>query len=181
MKALWNEKSLWNELIDDENGFILSAELIMILTIAVLGMVVGLSHVALAVNQELSDFSCAIGALNQSYNFTGFHCCLLGGNGRFTSATAGSAFLDLPDVCDCAGLGISGSWGKSFGGFGGGTAGSGGYGGGYSDLSSGSISSGPVCAPAPVIEAPHCAPVTTPCVNCPPVSQPSPMLAPPPL
>ena len=177
MKALWNKQTLWNELIESEHGFILSAELILILTIAVLGMVVGLSHVALAVNQELTDVGQAIGSLNQSYYYTGYHCCLLGGNGRFTSATFGSAYFDFPDVCDCMGGVVSGSWGK---GNGGGYAGSGGYGGGYSDIGSGSTCSGPVNAPAPVIEVPQSAPVATPCVNCPPLSSP-PMLAPSPL
>ena len=176
MKALWNKQTLWNELIESENGFILSAELILILTIAVLGMVVGLSHVALAVNQELTDVGQAIGSLNQSYHFTGYHCCLMGGYGRFTSATFGSAYIDLPDICDCMGGVVSGSWGRGSGGYGG----SCGYGGGYSDIGSGSTCSGPVKTPAPVIEVPQGAPVDVPCVNCPPLSSPS-LLAPSPL
>ena len=110
MTELWNEKtgnkkSLWKEFIEDEKGVILSAELVLILTIAVIGMVVGLSHVALAVNQELSDVACAIGSLNQSYSFTGFRCCWF--NGGPTSFTAGSTFIDWPDVCDCAGVGLT--------------------------------------------------------------------------
>ena len=110
MTELWNQKTRngkprWNEFIKDETGVILSAELVLILTIVVIGVVVGLSHVALAVNQELTDIACAIGALNQSYSFTGFHCCVK--NGGFTSFTAGSAFTDWPDVCDCAGVGLT--------------------------------------------------------------------------
>jgi len=58
---------------NDEAGFVISAELVLVLTIAVLAMIVGLSEVAVAVNTELNDVSNAIGALNQSFEFTGFH------------------------------------------------------------------------------------------------------------
>ena len=94
-------KNLWN----NEAGFIISAELVLVLTIAVIGMVVGLSHVALALNQELNDVAQAIGALNQSFSFVGFHCCTLS-NGSFASSVAGSAFSDSQDVCDCSNLSI---------------------------------------------------------------------------
>ena len=60
-------RALWKE----ENGFIISAELVLVLTIAVLAMIVGLSEVAVAVNTELNDVSNAIGSLNQSYAYTG--------------------------------------------------------------------------------------------------------------
>ena len=89
-------KNLWN----NEAGFIISAELTLVLTIAVIGMVVGLSHVAMAVNQELSDVAQAIGSLNQSYSFTGYHCCPCPATGGFTSQVAGSSFADMPDTCD---------------------------------------------------------------------------------
>ena len=56
----------------DECGFVISAELVLVLTIAVLAMIVGLSEVAIAVNTELNDISNAIGALDQSYYVTGF-------------------------------------------------------------------------------------------------------------
>ena len=47
---------------------IISAELVLVLTIAVLAMVVGLSEVAVAVNNELNDISNAVGSLNQSFS-----------------------------------------------------------------------------------------------------------------
>lgn len=90
-------KKLWN----NEAGFIISAELVLVLTIAVLGMVVGLSHVAMAVNEELSDIGQAIGSLNQSYSFVGYHCCSIGHGCGYTSFVAGSAFRDSGDICDC--------------------------------------------------------------------------------
>lgn len=81
---------LWN----DESGVIISAELVLVLTIAVLGSVVGLSSVAIAVNQEMKDVGNAFGGMNQSYGFTGFWGC------SRLSFTSGSGFIDDPDVCN---------------------------------------------------------------------------------
>ena len=86
MKALWN----------DEHGFVISAELVLVMTIAVLAMIVGLSEVAVAVNTELNDVSNAIGSLNQSYAYTGF----LGSGGKIKSGYTGSRFTDATDDCD---------------------------------------------------------------------------------
>lgn len=84
-------------LLQDESGVIISAELILVLTIAVLAMVVGLSEVAVAVNTELNDISNALGALNQGYSITGF-CSY--SNGKLKSHVAGSSFHDGFDDCD---------------------------------------------------------------------------------
>ena len=45
------------KLFNDESGVIISAELVLVLTIAVLAMVVGLSEVSVAVSTELNDVS----------------------------------------------------------------------------------------------------------------------------
>jgi Flp pilus assembly pilin Flp len=58
------------KLINDENGFLISAELILVATIAVLGMVVGLSEIAFGINNELEDVGAAFGSVNQSLNLT---------------------------------------------------------------------------------------------------------------
>lgn len=84
-------------LYNDEAGFIISAELVLVLTIAVLAMIVGLSEVAVAVNTELNDVSNAIGALNQTYAYTGFWS---GGRGKTKSYVLGSEFDDAFDDCD---------------------------------------------------------------------------------
>lgn len=86
-------------LFADECGFVISAELVLVLTIAVLAMIVGLHEVAVAVNTELNDVSGAIGALNQSFFFCGF----TGGSAstKLKSAFAGSSFTDTTDDCDC--------------------------------------------------------------------------------
>ncbi|QDT28598.1 hypothetical protein [Gimesia panareensis] len=85
-----------NQFWNDEAGFVISAELVLVLTIAVLAMIVGLSEVAVAVNTELNDISNAIGALNQSYAYTGFR----GNGGKLKSYYAGSTFSDAVDDCD---------------------------------------------------------------------------------
>jgi len=89
MKAFWQ----------DENGFVISAELVLVLTIAVLAMIVGLSEVAVAVNTELNDISNAIGAFNQSYAYTGF-ISFDGPSEKGKSFYTGSRFEDAVDDCD---------------------------------------------------------------------------------
>jgi Flp pilus assembly pilin Flp len=82
--------ALWK----DEAGFIVSAELVLIATIAVLAMVVGLAEVANAINQELEDVASAFGAVNQSYRYQG-----LTGHGGTSN---GTSFNDAVDFCDGA-------------------------------------------------------------------------------
>lgn len=84
--------NLFAQLVNDEAGFIVSAELILISTILVLGMVVGLSEVANGINQELEDVGTAFGRVNQTYQFAGFS-----GHKGFID---GSRFKDNVDFCD---------------------------------------------------------------------------------
>lgn len=79
-------------LLHDEAGFVVSAELVLISTIVVLGLVVGLSEVSHGVNQELEDVASAYGSVNQSFHFSG----LSGHKG----CTIGSSFNDKEDFCD---------------------------------------------------------------------------------
>lgn len=64
-------QSLIRRLIDDEAGFIISSELILVGTITVLSMIVGLVEVSFAVNQELKDVASAFDSINQSYDYQG--------------------------------------------------------------------------------------------------------------
>ena len=84
------------KLYRDEQGVIISAELALVLTIVVIGVIVGLSEVAKAVNTELNDISNAIGALDQSYGFSGYHST----KGKNTSFVHGSVYFDTIDDCD---------------------------------------------------------------------------------
>lgn len=81
-------KTFWN----DTAGFVVSSELILITTIAVLGLIVGLTEVASGINHELEDVASAIGSVNQSYTYWGFRGC--------KAVTAGSTFGDMADTCD---------------------------------------------------------------------------------
>ncbi len=78
----------WN----DEAGFVVSSELVLIGTILVLGVVVGLATVRDQVVQELGDLALAISNINQSYSFSGVT--------GHTSSVAGSVFIDNLDFCD---------------------------------------------------------------------------------
>lgn len=57
----------------DQAGFVVSAELVLISTVLIIGLVTGLTCLRNAVNDELSDVACAISSLDQSYCYTGFH------------------------------------------------------------------------------------------------------------
>lgn len=79
---------LWN----DDGGFVVSAELVLVSTIAVLACVVGLAEISNGINQELEDVASAFGSVNQTYSFSG----LCGHKGHIS----GSRFKDFRDDCD---------------------------------------------------------------------------------
>lgn len=60
---------LLKKLLDDEHGFVLSSELILIMTIVCLGLVVGLTEVSHAVSGELVDVANAYNRLNQGRRY----------------------------------------------------------------------------------------------------------------
>lgn len=84
--------SISTQLFQDEAGFIVSAELILVATIVVLGMVVGLAEVSNGINEELEDVATAFGRVNQSYFVSGFR--------GHKARTSSSSFTDSPDFCD---------------------------------------------------------------------------------
>ncbi len=92
MRAL---QKLWQE----EAGVILSAELVLIGTILVIGMIVGLVELQCAVVGELSDLGDAIGDFDQSYRTSGIGA-LENGSG-VKSSTAGARYVDTPDEGEC--------------------------------------------------------------------------------
>lgn len=79
---------LWN----DQAGAIVSAEIILICSILVIGVIVGLKSVRDSVVTELADVAQAIANVNQSYSFSG-----TSGHHAFTG---GGAFWDNADFCD---------------------------------------------------------------------------------
>ncbi|QDV48249.1 Flp family type IVb pilin [Gimesia fumaroli] len=88
-------KNIINQLINDEAGFIVSAELVLISSIAVLAMIVGLSEVANNINQELEDVGSAFSSIDQSYQLSYAH--------GHKACTESSSFYDQSDFC-------SGQW-----------------------------------------------------------------------
>lgn len=107
--------TILRSLAHDEAGAILSAELIIILTITVLGMVVGLVNLQTALISEFTDLSMAFQSLNQSFCTPTFFGCR-----KFfwpTSFVAGSCFFDRFN--GCVGATAVGGWGGGGGGWGG--------------------------------------------------------------
>ena len=86
--------SVGNKLWNDDAGFIVSIELVLIATIAVIGLIAGLTSVRDGVVSELSDVAGSVQDLNQSYSFNGVT--------GHAASTAGSDFVDATDFCDDA-------------------------------------------------------------------------------
>jgi len=90
-------KNLFNAFVRDEAGFVISAELVLVMTIGVLAMVVGLTAVRDAVTHELNDVSNAIGSVSQTYNVVGLQKAASCGN---HARIQGFGFNDNADECD---------------------------------------------------------------------------------
>ena len=81
-------RKLWS----DEAGFIISAELVLVATIVVIGLIVGLTVVRNQVVQELVDVGQAIGSISQSFGYAGTY--------KPTVAwTDGCGYKDVRDFC----------------------------------------------------------------------------------
>jgi Flp pilus assembly pilin Flp len=81
-------RRFWN----DEAGFVVSAELILIATILVIGLIVGLAVLRNQVVQELVDVGQAIGSISQSFCFSGTWKPAV-------AWTDGTCYIDLIDFC----------------------------------------------------------------------------------
>lgn len=75
-----------------EAGFIVSAELVLIATILVIGLIVGMVAIRDALTAEMHDVAEAIGALDQSYVFYGVQ------DVAQISQVAGSTWSDSVDA-----------------------------------------------------------------------------------
>jgi hypothetical protein len=81
-------RKLWN----DEAGFVISAELVLVATILVIGLIVGMVAVRNQVVEELVDVGQAIGNFSQSYAFGGIYK-------QGLAMTDGSSYKDVADFC----------------------------------------------------------------------------------
>jgi hypothetical protein len=79
-------------LLIDEDGFVVSSELMLMSSLVVLGLLVGLESARSAVTAELSDVVGSMQDLNQSFSVDGivYH----------NSNVAGFDFVDATDECD---------------------------------------------------------------------------------
>ena len=84
-------RSLWA----DDAGFVISAELVLVATITVIGLIVGLTVLRNQVVQELVDVAQSIGSLSQTYAYAGTFKCGV-------AMTDGSYYTDKTDFCQSA-------------------------------------------------------------------------------
>lgn len=75
----------------DEQGFIVSAELVLVATIVVIGSLVGLVTIRDQVLQELADVAASFAGQSQSFSFSGVT--------GHASSTSGTVFVDSKDFC----------------------------------------------------------------------------------
>ena len=83
-----------------QGGFVLTAELVLLVTILVFGAIVGMVSMRDSLNAEMEDVSEALGALDQGYEYNGIT------NNQLTGSIAGSAFADAIDTTAGDGTGF---------------------------------------------------------------------------
>lgn len=91
-------KSAFRKFWNDEAGFVISVELILVATILVIGLVTGWAMLRDAVLAELADTAAAIGTANQSFAYSGVTYGT--GTGSGAASTAGGNFTDAADAWD---------------------------------------------------------------------------------
>ena len=87
--------NLLKALRQDEHGVVLSAEIVIVGTVLVIGLMTGMACLQKSVNSGLGDLAQAIDNIDQSYSFSG-HRNAGGdyGTGSCFAFTAGSAFMN---------------------------------------------------------------------------------------
>lgn len=88
MEMLLLAKRFWYE----EDGAIVVSEITLVLTVLVVGLIVGLTTLRDSLVAELADTAAAIGSINQSYSF--------GGISVNDTLVIASVFLDNIDFCE---------------------------------------------------------------------------------
>lgn len=85
-------KALFVRLCNDETGAILSAEVMLVASVLVIGVIAGLTSLRDTIITELADVAQALANLSQSYCFSG-----VSGHHSFSG---GGSFSDEVDFCD---------------------------------------------------------------------------------
>ena len=81
-------KQLWKVLWNDEAGTVLSAELVLVGTLGIIGATAGIAAVGHSVNGELEEVAYSLRSLDQSYHLEGYQGC--------RAWTAGSSYTQRP-------------------------------------------------------------------------------------
>lgn len=89
---------MFRKLMNDEAGFIISAELMLVISLGFTAAAVGASLIRDALVNEMNDVSHAIGAVDQTYKLTGFKKDKGAG---VHAETSGFGYDDDGDDCDC--------------------------------------------------------------------------------
>lgn len=84
-----------------QGGFVLTAELVLLVTILVFGAIVGMVSMRDALNAEMEDVAEAIGAVDQGYEYNGIT------NNQLTATIAGSSWEDAVDTNAGDGVGFT--------------------------------------------------------------------------
>ena len=90
---------MFRKLINDEAGFIISAELMLVLTLGFTAAAVGAVAIRDALVNEMNDVSHMIGVVSQEYNVTGVSKARL--NNGIHGRASGFGYDDDGDDCDC--------------------------------------------------------------------------------
>ena len=90
-----------NRLWKEEVGAIVSAEIMLVATILVIGVIVGLKSVRDSVVTELADVAQALANVSQTYSYSA-----TSGHHAFTG---GGSFADKTDFCDTLGASDAGN------------------------------------------------------------------------
>lgn len=86
------------QLLNDESGFVVSTEMMLVSVILVIGMIVGQATLRDQVVTELADAADAVSAIDQSYLTAAVS--VTDGGGTVIGSVAGTAFADVGDFCD---------------------------------------------------------------------------------
>jgi hypothetical protein len=84
---------------NDEAGLVVSAELVLVVSLIFTAVAVGLAAARDALTQELNDVSEMIGTIDQSYNVSALNAG--DGSGKAHGTSNAMGFNDRADLCDC--------------------------------------------------------------------------------
>jgi hypothetical protein len=91
-------KRLWQ----DDAGFVVSLELVLLATVIVLGLIVGMSAYRDAMVSEIADSAAAVSSLNQTFQYDEVALSGTFGSIAYDARTDGSLFRDQLDFCESA-------------------------------------------------------------------------------